>query len=54
MYTLIIHPNYEELARNLGFQKTGTDPKMSIYWMYQSVDRFLAINMEQIGHNAKK
>gem|GEM_PF-243359 len=54
MYTLIIHPNYEELPRTLGFQKTGTDPKMSIYWMYQSVDRFLTLNMEQIGSNAKK
>jgi hypothetical protein len=54
MYTLIIHPNYEELTRALGFQKTGTDPKMSIYWMYQSVDRFLAFDMEHISSNAKK
>ena len=51
MYTLIIHPSYEELARLLGFQKNGSEPKMSIYWMYQSVDRFLALDMKQVGSN---
>ncbi len=49
MYTLIIHPSYEELARSLGFQKTSPDPKLPLYWMYQAVDRFLALDMQQAG-----
>lgn len=49
MYTLIIHPNYETLAQALGFQKTNVDPKLPIYWLYQSVDRFLAIEMIQLA-----
>jgi hypothetical protein len=47
MYTLIIHPSYEELGRSLGFQKTSADPKLPVYWMYQSVDRFLALDVPQ-------
>lgn len=46
MYTLIIHPSYEVLATALGFQKNGSDPKTSICWMYQSVNRFLAFDMK--------
>ncbi|MBW4506336.1 MAG: hypothetical protein KME64_07480 [Scytonematopsis contorta HA4267-MV1] len=48
MYTLIIHPSYEELAIVLGFQKNGTEPKTSIYWMYQSVNRFLGLDMSLV------
>mgnify|MGYP001801036493 FL=1 len=46
MYTLIIHPSYAELARSLGFQKTGADPKLPIQWMYQAVDRFIALDIK--------
>ena len=46
MYTLIIHPSYAELARSLGFQKTGADPKLPIQWMYQAVDRFIALDIQ--------
>lgn len=49
MHTLIIHPNYEDLAKVLGFQKTNCDPKLPIYWMYQSVDRFLALDMGAVA-----
>ncbi|HEY9889836.1 MAG TPA: hypothetical protein V6D02_15625, partial [Candidatus Obscuribacterales bacterium] len=45
MYTLIIHPSYAELGQALGFQKTSTDPKLPIHWMYQAVDRFLALEI---------
>ncbi|WP_242028256.1 hypothetical protein [Pseudanabaena sp. FACHB-2040] len=48
MYTLIIHPSYAELARVLGFQKTSSDPKLPLYWMYQAVDRFQQLDMRQI------
>lgn len=47
MYTLIIHPSYAELGEALGFQKMSTDPKLPLYWMYQAVDRFLALEVEQ-------
>ena len=47
MHTLIIHPSYAELGRALGFQKTSSDPKLPLYWMYQAVDRFLTIDMQQ-------
>lgn len=46
MYGLIIHPSYAELARVLGFQKTSSDPKLSLYWVYQAVDRFLALDLQ--------
>jgi len=48
MYTLIIHPSYAELAKALGFQKTNADPKMPLYWMYQAVDRFLKLDMQNL------
>jgi hypothetical protein len=54
MYTLIIHPSYEELARALGFQKTSPDPKLPLYWMYQAVDRFLAMDMQQAVANLSR
>ncbi len=48
MYTLIIHPSYAELGRVLGFQKTNSDSKLPIYWMYQAVDRFLSLDVQQV------
>jgi len=47
MYTLIIHPSYAELADALGFQKTSSDPKLPLHWMYQAVDRFIALDIAQ-------
>lgn len=47
MHTLIIHPTYAELASALGFQKTSSDPKLSLYWAYQAMDRFLALDIGQ-------
>ncbi|MCA6588264.1 MAG: hypothetical protein ACK5EU_10380 [Pseudanabaena sp.] len=51
MYTLIIHPSYAELCLALGFQKTNADPKMPLYWMYQAVDRFLKLDMQNLIRN---
>jgi hypothetical protein len=53
MYTLIIHPSYEELGRALGFQKNSPDPKLPLYWMYQAVDRFLALDMDKLWSEEK-
>ncbi len=47
LYTRLIHPRYEDLAQALGFQKLGGDPKISIYWIYTPVDRFLALNIKE-------
>jgi hypothetical protein len=43
LHTLIIHPSYEAMAVGLGFQKTIQDAKLSVYWMYMALDRFLAL-----------
>jgi hypothetical protein len=45
LYTLVIHPGYERLASALGFQKTGSDSQLSVYWMYLGLDRFLALDV---------
>ena len=47
LYTMIIHPSYEQLALTLGFQKTSSDAQLSVYWVYLAVDRFLALNIKQ-------
>ncbi len=43
LHTLIIHPSYEAMAAGLGFQKTIQDAKLSVYWMYLALDRFLGL-----------
>jgi len=47
LYALVIHPSYEQLASAIGFQKTSHDRQPSIYWMYQAIDRFLALDIDQ-------
>ncbi|NER00738.1 MAG: hypothetical protein F6K30_29265 [Cyanothece sp. SIO2G6] len=48
LHTLIIHPGYEALIQQLGFQKTGTDSTSSVYWVYLAIDRFLAIEIDAL------
>ncbi len=50
LHTLIIHPSYEAMAIALGFQKIGlqTSRDTQLYWMYQSLDRYLALDIEKI------
>jgi hypothetical protein len=45
LHTLVIHPSYEAMAENLGFQKTIQDAKLSVYWMYMALDRFLDLDL---------
>jgi hypothetical protein len=45
LHTLIIHPSYEAMALDLGFQKTIQDAKLSVYWMYLALDRFLTLEL---------
>jgi hypothetical protein len=54
LHTLIIHPSYEEMALALGFQKTSRDPQLSIYWMYQALDRFLALDIPKAAAKLSK
>jgi len=46
VYSPVIHPLYEELRLALGFQKTCEDHR-PFYWAYLSLDRFLALDIEQ-------
>ncbi|MFK8182631.1 MAG: hypothetical protein AB8B99_04600 [Phormidesmis sp.] len=50
LHTLIIHPSYEAMALSLGFQKMGrqTSRDTQIYWMYQALDRYLALKIPDI------
>ncbi|MEL7352549.1 MAG: hypothetical protein AAF171_07130 [Cyanobacteria bacterium P01_A01_bin.116] len=50
LHTLIIHPSYEALAQALGFQKMGlqTNRDTQLYWMYQALDRYLALDISAI------
>jgi hypothetical protein len=47
LYSMIMHPTYEALAAQLGFQKLRNAPS-SIYWMYLALDRFLELDMPTI------
>ncbi len=46
-YAIAIHPRYEKLTQALGFQKIGTHPKMSVYWMYTPLDQFLDLDIAE-------
>lgn len=46
LYALTLHPILEKLATALGFQKTHQDIVVGISWMYQSIDRFIALDLE--------
>lgn len=47
IYSLILHPLYEDLRLALGFQKTFQDTQRSYHWVYLALDRFLAVDIEQ-------
>jgi hypothetical protein len=50
LYTLIIHPSYEEMAVALGFQKTSSSSQQpGVSWMYLPLDRFLKLKMSELN-----
>ncbi|MDY6899779.1 MAG: hypothetical protein SWZ49_17125 [Cyanobacteriota bacterium] len=53
LYTLTINPFAQSLALAMGFQKTGQDPQMSLYWMYMALDKYLSLDIEQSLSNIK-
>ncbi len=49
LYIVVVHPiHLSSLATALGFQKMGQEASLSAYWMYQSIDRFLDLDMKQV------
>lgn len=51
LYTLIIHPSYEELATKLGFQKTSSGAQQAgVFWMYLPLDRFINLDMSALKY----
>ncbi len=47
VYSLVIHPMYEELRLALGFQKICQDTQRSYSWIYLGLDRFLEMDFKQ-------
>lgn len=47
LWTLIIHPTYGRLSAAVGFQRLNRKTGKNIYWVYQSLDRFLELNIER-------
>jgi len=47
VYSLIVHPLYEELRLVLGFQKTVQDTQRPYHWIYLALDRFLELDIQQ-------
>lgn len=45
LYTMIIHPSYEQQASALGFQFMSRDRQLSLHWMYLPLDRFLTLDI---------
>jgi hypothetical protein len=53
LYSLIVHPLYEELRRVLGFEQICQDTQRPYSWAYLSIDRFLEIDLKQALSNLK-
>ncbi len=47
LYAMVFHPEHDELRIALGFQKTVEDTQLPLSWIYQPVDRFLALDVPQ-------
>lgn len=53
MYAIILHPVHDEVRLALGFQKTREDTQLPLYWVYEAIDRFLALDVRQALANLK-
>lgn len=53
LYSLIVHPMYEELRRVLGFERICQDSQRSYAWIYLALDRFLQIDLKQALSNLR-
>lgn len=48
IYTIAIHPLSENFALTLGFRMIKADPNSSLRWLYMPLDRFLALDYEDV------
>ncbi|MBD2330140.1 hypothetical protein [Alkalinema sp. FACHB-956] len=48
LYSMIIHPSYEELRRLMGFERVSQDMQRPYSWVYVSIDRYLGFNAVDI------
>ncbi|NDJ19645.1 hypothetical protein [Myxacorys almedinensis] len=53
LYSLILHPMYEELRRVLGFERICQDSQRSYTWIYLALDRFLQIDTKKALANLR-
>ncbi len=47
LYSVVVHPMYEELRKLLGFARICQDNQRSYAWIYLAVDRFTQLNISQ-------
>lgn len=48
VYSIAIHPRLAAFATALGFESMTPDPNTSLYWLYISLDNFLALDAEEL------
>ncbi|MBW4560064.1 MAG: hypothetical protein KME32_02720 [Mojavia pulchra JT2-VF2] len=53
IYTLLIHPNNEQLVSSLGYHKTNQDTQMPLSWMYLALDKYLSLDIDKAVSNLK-
>ena len=53
LYGIAIAPIYIELRLALGFEKIGDSQQRSMYWFYQAIERFIALDVKQAISNVK-
>lgn len=53
VYTLIVHPMYDELCKLLGFERICEDAQRVYAWVYIALDRFLEVNLPQALSNLR-
>lgn len=47
VYSLIVHPLYEELRQAIGFQKLCSDTQRHYHWIHLALDRFLELDIQK-------
>ena len=47
LYSVVVHPMYEELRKLLGFARICQDNQRSYAWIYLAVDRFIQLDIPQ-------
>lgn len=48
VYSIAIHPRLAAFAKSLGFEIMRPDPNTSLYWLYISLDNFLALDADDL------